>query len=264
MRLLAGAAGQVGEPLGGVEAGVPALEGDGHAARLGAVLLAGAVDVDGQLGVVAGEGSHGLLLGSGPTVLGRWRRTVGVEPGCKVKPLTLHPGARSTVDGCGSPSSPRSAGVPTSTVRYYERVGLLALPARTSSGYRDYGDDAAARLLFITRARRMGLSCEQITALIPVWAGTNCGAAHERVGRLIEEKQAEIAERIAELEQFAAQLDDGARRARGAAAAAGLPGRPHLLRPAVRGRAGRHRARPMTRAGCRHLLTHVRQCLGHQ
>jgi DNA-binding transcriptional MerR regulator len=101
-----------------------------------------------------------------------------------------------------------SAGVPTSTVRYYERVGLMTLPARSASGYRDYDEDAAARLLFIARARRMGLSCEQITDLIPVWAGANCGAAQERVSVLIEEKQAEIAERIAELEQFAAQLDD--------------------------------------------------------
>ena len=100
-----------------------------------------------------------------------------------------------------------SAGVPTSTVRYYERVGLMVVPARTASGYRDYADDAAARLRFITRARRMGLSCEQITALIPVWAGANCGAAHERVGRLVEQKQAEIAERIVELQQFSAQLD---------------------------------------------------------
>jgi DNA-binding transcriptional MerR regulator len=101
-----------------------------------------------------------------------------------------------------------SVGVPTSTVRYYERVGLLAQPPRTGAGYRDYGEDAAARLLFIARARRMGLSCEQVTALLPVWAGTNCGAAQERVSRLIEEKQAEIAHRIAELEQFSAQLDD--------------------------------------------------------
>ncbi|HEX5088610.1 MAG TPA: MerR family transcriptional regulator [Nocardioides sp.] len=100
-----------------------------------------------------------------------------------------------------------SAGVPTSTVRYYERVGLMGVPARTVSGYRDYGADAAARLLFITRARRMGLSCDQITSLLPIWAGTNCGAAQDRVGRLIGEKQAEIAERIAELAQFSAQLD---------------------------------------------------------
>ena len=100
-----------------------------------------------------------------------------------------------------------SAGVPTSTVRYYERVGLMPLPQRTASGYRDYGDEAAARLLFITRGRHMGLSCDQITSLIPIWAGTNCSAAHERVGQLIDEKQAEIVDRIAELEQFSAQLD---------------------------------------------------------
>ena len=98
-------------------------------------------------------------------------------------------------------------GVPTSTVRYYERVGLLASPARTTSGYRDYDEDAAARLLFISRARRMGLSCDQITELLPIWGGVNCGAAHERVTQLIADKKAEIAERIAELETFAAQLD---------------------------------------------------------
>jgi DNA-binding transcriptional MerR regulator len=101
-----------------------------------------------------------------------------------------------------------SVGVPPSTVRYYERIGLLPSPGRTASGYRSYDDEDAARLLFITRSWRMGLSCEQITALLPVWAGTNCGAAQERVARLVEEKQAEIAERIAELEQFAAQLGD--------------------------------------------------------
>jgi DNA-binding transcriptional MerR regulator len=91
-------------------------------------------------------------------------------------------------------------------VRYYERVGLMALPARTASGYRDYGGDEAARLLFITRARRMGLSCDQVTALLPVWAGSNCGAAHDQVAGLIDHKQAEIAARMAELEEFSAQL----------------------------------------------------------
>ena len=100
-----------------------------------------------------------------------------------------------------------SAGVPASTVRYYERVGLMGLPDRTASGYRDYGEDAAARLLFIARARRLGLSCEQVAELIPVWAGANCAAAHDRVARLIEEKQAEIADRVADLRQFSAQLD---------------------------------------------------------
>jgi DNA-binding transcriptional MerR regulator len=98
-------------------------------------------------------------------------------------------------------------GVPTSTVRYYERVGLLASPERTPSGYRDYDEDDAARLLFIARARRMGLECDQIADLLPIWDGTNCQAAHERVSELIDAKKAEIAERIAELQRFTEQLD---------------------------------------------------------
>jgi DNA-binding transcriptional MerR regulator len=137
---------------------------------------------------------------------------VELELGCKVNTpiphLDLAPGWRVYRGRVRISELADSAGVPTSTVRYYERAGLLAPPARTASGYRDYGDDAAARLLFISRARRMGLSCEQVTSLLPVWAGTNCGAAQERVTRLIEQKQTEIAERIAELEQFSAQLED--------------------------------------------------------
>lgn len=92
-------------------------------------------------------------------------------------------------------------------MRYYERVGLLARPERTAAGYRDYDEDAATRLLFIARARGMGLDCEQIHELLPIWDGTNCGAAQERVSALIEDKRAEIAKRIAELQHFAAQLD---------------------------------------------------------
>lgn len=98
-------------------------------------------------------------------------------------------------------------GVPASTVRYYERIGLLALPERTESGYRDYADDDATRLLFITRARKMGLSCDQITELVPIWDGTNCAGAHERVSHLISEKKGEIAKRVAELKRFSAHLD---------------------------------------------------------
>jgi DNA-binding transcriptional MerR regulator len=98
--------------------------------------------------------------------------------------------------------------VPTSTVRYYERIGLLPNPVRTASGYRDYDEGAASRLLFITRARRMGLTCEQIAEVLPIWDGVSCAPAHEQVARLVQAKRAEIAERIRELERFAEQLDE--------------------------------------------------------
>ena len=41
-----------------------------------------------------------------------------------------------------------------------------------------------------------------------MWDGTDCAAASERVQSLIDDKQAEIAIRIADLQRFAVQLDD--------------------------------------------------------
>jgi DNA-binding transcriptional MerR regulator len=100
------------------------------------------------------------------------------------------------------------SGVPVSTVRYYERIGLLGPPSRSSAGYRDYDDQASTRLTFIARSRRLGLTCDQVAELLPVWAGVDCVSAHARVGQLIDAKRTEISARIAELSAFAAQLDE--------------------------------------------------------
>ena len=100
----------------------------------------------------------------------------------------------------------RSVGIPTSTVRYYERIGLIPGPARSDSGYRIYDADAQTRLLFITRAKRLGLSLEAIAELAVVWDGTNCGATQARLTALLDTKRAEIAEQIRELESFGVQL----------------------------------------------------------
>ena len=43
------------------------------------------------------------------------------------------------------------AGVTTSAIRYYERIGLLPSPIRTDSGYRSYDNGATARLVFVTQ-----------------------------------------------------------------------------------------------------------------
>lgn len=97
-------------------------------------------------------------------------------------------------------------GVPTSTIRYYERIGLLTAPVRTPSGYREYDEAALNAARFVARSRRLGLTCEQVAALLPAWDGVTCSSAHARVSRLVEQKQADVAARIAELTSFAAQL----------------------------------------------------------
>ena len=102
----------------------------------------------------------------------------------------------------------RRVGVPVSTVRYYERVGVMPEPQRTESGYRTYDAAAEARLLFISRAKRFGLGLDEITELAEAWDDTNCGATRERLGTLLAAKRIEIAEQIRELEVFSGQLAD--------------------------------------------------------
>jgi MerR family transcriptional regulator, copper efflux regulator len=99
------------------------------------------------------------------------------------------------------------AGVSVSTVRYYERIGLLAGPPRTDSGYRSYDAAAANRLQFVTRAKRIGFSLDQISGLLSAWDGVHCATTHEEVGRLVESKRVEVVESIRELERFVEQLD---------------------------------------------------------
>ncbi|MHC4427783.1 MAG: MerR family transcriptional regulator [Planctomycetota bacterium] len=65
----------------------------------------------------------------------------------------------------------READVPTSTVRYYERRGLLRPDARNEGNYRIYGDDALQKLLFIRSAQAVGFTLSNIIALLRVRDG---------------------------------------------------------------------------------------------
>jgi Cu(I)-responsive transcriptional regulator len=58
------------------------------------------------------------------------------------------------------------AGVGIETIRFYEREGLLDEPARRTSGYRQYGDEAVAVLRFIRRAKQLGFTLKEIKALL--------------------------------------------------------------------------------------------------
>lgn len=101
-----------------------------------------------------------------------------------------------------------AVGVAPSTVRYYERIGLVPAPERTASGYRVYSADAEARMRFIVRAKRLGLSLQQVGELLGVWDETNCAATQEHLLRLLDEKQEQVSADIAELRTFSAQLRD--------------------------------------------------------
>jgi Cd(II)/Pb(II)-responsive transcriptional regulator len=60
----------------------------------------------------------------------------------------------------------RQAGVDVQTVRYYEKEGLVPLPRRTASGYREYGPEALERLNFIRHCRSLDMALADIARLL--------------------------------------------------------------------------------------------------
>ena len=58
------------------------------------------------------------------------------------------------------------AGVSASSIRFYERRGLLPRSDRRANGYRDYDERIVEVILFINRARSLGFSLAEIAAHI--------------------------------------------------------------------------------------------------
>jgi DNA-binding transcriptional MerR regulator len=84
------------------------------------------------------------------------------------------------------------AGISTSTVRYYERIGLLRPGGRTPANYRVYDTEALERLRFIRAAQAMGFSLDDVAMLLR-------GAPCREVQVLIEARLAELAKRLRDL-----------------------------------------------------------------
>ena len=87
-----------------------------------------------------------------------------------------------------------AADVNVQTIRYYERRGLVASPRRTASGYRQYTDDAVARLRFIKHAQELGFSLQEIQELLGlrVRHGAACDAVERKTRQKIEVVQQKI------------------------------------------------------------------------
>ena len=60
----------------------------------------------------------------------------------------------------------RRTGVNIETIRYFERVGVLATPPRTSGGRRVYGTGHVRALGFVRRARELGFSPAEVRAIL--------------------------------------------------------------------------------------------------
>jgi MerR family mercuric resistance operon transcriptional regulator len=86
-------------------------------------------------------------------------------------------------------------GVNIETIRYYERIGLLAKPPRSDGGRRVYNDAAARRLGFIRRARELGFSIDEIRTLITLSGGAGrCADVHALTVSHLSDVRAKISD----------------------------------------------------------------------
>lgn len=97
------------------------------------------------------------------------------------------------------------AGVPTATVRYYERRGLIAKAPRTDSGYRQYPEEVVVRLRFIKRAQELGFTLAEIRDLLDL--RVEDAAACVVVEAKTREKLEQVRGKIRELQRLEAALE---------------------------------------------------------
>lgn len=95
-------------------------------------------------------------------------------------------------------------GINPKTIRYYEEIGLLQAPRRTSSGYRMYGAADIDRLRFIGKAKAIGLSLDEIRGILTL-RGEGKRPCRHVVG-LIDRKVEVVDRQLRALEDFRQEL----------------------------------------------------------
>ncbi|RQS71513.1 Cu(I)-responsive transcriptional regulator [Burkholderia sp. Bp8963] len=91
----------------------------------------------------------------------------------------------------------KSSGVSAKMIRHYEESGLIRPATRTDSNYRLYTRRDVEVLRFIRRARHLGFSTKQISALLALWEDRDRPSSE--VKHLVAEHIDDLNERIREL-----------------------------------------------------------------
>lgn len=101
----------------------------------------------------------------------------------------------------------RLSGAGVETIRYYEREGLIAEPPRRASGYRQYPEDALARLRFIRHAKELGFSLKDTRELLElrVAPGATCADIRQRAETKIAEVRTKL-DMLRQIEQALVKL----------------------------------------------------------
>jgi len=88
----------------------------------------------------------------------------------------------------------REAGVGVETVRYYQRRGLLPVPAHGTAAYREYDDELLRRLRFIRRVQAAGFTLEEARELLRLDRSQDRPAVRRIAARKLDELETRLGE----------------------------------------------------------------------
>jgi DNA-binding transcriptional MerR regulator len=98
----------------------------------------------------------------------------------------------------------RASGVSPDTIRHYERCGLFPRASRSSSGYRQFGNDALRRVRIARAALSIGFTLEELSGIFQERdrGGAPCLAVRDLAGQ----KLLALESYLEELERLRLQL----------------------------------------------------------
>ncbi len=99
----------------------------------------------------------------------------------------------------------QATGVDIETIRFYEKSGLLPAPARSSNGYRQYGQQQLENLAFIRHCRALDISLADIAKLMASLS-THDAARLAEVDGLVDAQLSKVRARLASMRALEQQL----------------------------------------------------------
>lgn len=103
----------------------------------------------------------------------------------------------------------KRTGVNAETIRYFERIGVLATPQRTEGGHRIYDQGHVRALGFIRRARGLGFTPDEVRAIIDLGGPgkATCAEVRNIAAHNLEQVRAKLAD-LVEIERLLAMTID--------------------------------------------------------
>lgn len=107
----------------------------------------------------------------------------------------------------------RQTGCKVQTIRYYEQIGLMPEPMRTSGNQRRYSPGHAERLAFIRHSRELGFSLDAIRQLLEI--SDDPERSCDTVDTIARDQLRDVDRRIKSLNAMKSELQRMIRQCRG-------------------------------------------------